>query len=874
MDGMDGKSARAEEEEMGGDEASGPGDSGHSTPGARGRCKPESASASERRSVAGPELASHLRHDAGPPHTGTVDAVGLKRPLPNPATRLIGRGPELAALSELLVRPDVRLLSLIGSPGVGKSRLGLAVAHCVAGGFIDGVALVPLVALTTADAVGPAIAQATGLVEQADHPLVERLIDNLRTRSVLLVLDNFEHVLPATSLLSDLLAACPGLKLLVTSRIPTRLSGELQVLVRPLDLPTLGRVLPIDALAAVPSVALFVERARAIRPDFALTVENASSVAEICVRLDGLPLAIELAAARARIMTPQDLLTRLVRVLPILTRGSPDQDERHRTLRDAMAWSYDLLNQPDQALLRRLAVFSGGWTLAAAEAICGPAVEPASPGMTAGAAYLGSVDVMEGLTTLEEHSLIEFDPAPEGLSRFRMLQTIHEYAAERLEAGDPAAGPISEREALRQRHAVYFLGLAEQAEPHLVGLRQVSYLDRLEAEFHNIRSALAWVRDGTGGSAGVELGLRLATALWRFWELRGHVSEGWQCLADLLARRSEPTVARARALNVAGYMAWLRGDLPRTRSLTQECLTLGRELGDAIASGWGLIGSGILAVGDGDLLRAAELLNDALAVVGSDGHYHARITALYWRSEVARAEGDLSQGELLLDDALRQAREYQDVWILAFMLLTRACIRLEQGDAAGTSGLICESLALRREIGDAWGIAGCVEGLGWARALQGAPERAASLFGAAEALREAVGMSRLPGLRANYERAVAAVRAQIDDARFQAAWAEGRLLTLDQVIEESLSPEAGAGGVRVRPVGAVLPASGLTPREREVAALIAHGFTSREIAERLVISERTADSHAEHIRDKLGLRSRRQIAAWAIEHGLVTPSQR
>ena len=415
------------------------------------------------------------------------------------------------------------------------------------------------------------------------------------------------------------------------------------------------------------------------------------------------------------------------------------------------------------------------------------------------------------------------------------------------------------------------LGLAEQAEPHLVGPHQVFHLDRLEAERHNIRAALVWSRDGTTGAAGVEQGLRLATALWRFWELRGHVMEGWQSLADLLSLQSEPTATRARALNVAAYLAWLRGDLPRTRSLTRECLALGREVGDTIAMGWGLIGSGILAVADGDLLCATGLLDDALAMIGPDGHYHAQITAMYWRSEVARAAGDARHADLLLDDALRHAREYEDVWILAFMLLTRACSRLERGDAASTSGPIRESLALRREIGDTWGIAGCVEGLGWASALQGAPERAARLFGAAEAIREAVGMAHMPGLRTSYERAVAAARAQIDDARFRAAWAGGRSLTLDQTIDEILSFDADTGDVQVRPTSAVFPASALTPREREVAALIAQGFTSREIAERLVISERTADSHAEHIRNKLGLRSRRQIAAWAMEHGLIAP---
>lgn len=820
--------------------------------------------------------------------------------LPSPATRLIGRERELALVCDLLEASDVRLATLTGSPGVGKTRLALASAQRVADMFVDGVAFVPLATLTAADAIGPAVAQAIGIVEPANRPQIDGLTDRLAGRSVLLVLDNIEHLLPASSLLTELLSTCPGLKLLLTSRIPTRLPGERLVVVEPLALPSLAHLPPMELLAAVPSVALFVERARAVRPDLTLTVANAASVAEICVRLDGVPLAIELAAARTRVMTSQELLARLSRALPLLTRGPTDLSPRHQTLRDAIAWSYDLLGPGEQQLFRRLGIFMGGWTLAAAEAVCTRTGEPAEPGATPGTTDLAPVDLLDGLTTLAEQSLIALDPASTEQTRFRMLETIREYARERLEASPTANRMAAELEELSERHANYFLALAEAAEPKLVGRQQVAHLDRLAADLSNVRVALEWCQAGRIGSTRIETGLRLATALWRFWELRGHVTEGWRYLADLLALQPEPTVARARALNVAGYLAWLRGDLNAAGALARECMDLGREVGDAVALGWGLIGSGVLACGGGDLVLAEALLDEALAVVGADSHYHGRITALYWRSEAVRARGDEEQAETLLDEAMRQAREFDDVWILAFMLLTRACLQLERGYTGAAPALIRESLALRRGIGDTWGIAGCIEALGWANALQGTADHAARLFGAAEALRERAGVARLPALRSNYQRAVESVRAQLDEAALQTSWAEGRALTRDQVIDEVLATAAGAalgpashasatwapGGAtalptggetaasaaRVQPIGVATGAWTLTRREREVAALIARGLTSREIAARLFISERTVDSHAEHIRQKLDLHSRLQIATWAVAHGLVADS--
>lgn len=782
---------------------------------------------------------------------------------------------------DLLVLPDVRLVTLIGPPGVGKTRLCVAVAQRMSGGLVDAVAFVPLAGLTTTEGVGPAIAQAIGIVEPANRSLGQSLAEHLRGGSLLLILDNLEHLLASAHLLSELPSACRGLTILVTSRIPTRLSGERAVLVHPLDLPTLPDLPPVDLLPDVPSMALFIERAQAARPDFVLTATNARSVAEICVRLDGLPLAIELAAARIRVMTSQELLDRLIRALPLLTRAPANLTPRHRTLRDAIAWSYDLLQPDEQSLFCRLAVFAGGWTLHAAEAVCGPANNPGSPR----AVHLTPVAVLDGLTTLAEHSLVELDPMSTEESRFRMLQTIREYGLERLEASNSATNALSDVEELRWRHAAYFLELAEHAEPHLVGRQQVAHLDRLEADLDNIREALEWSRAGTIGNA-AELGLRLATALWRFWELRGHVTEGWHYLDDLLARQPEPTVARAQALNVTGYLAWLRGDLDQSRALAQECLSLGRQVADTVALGWGLIGSGILAFGGRDLDQATRLLDEALATVGPDGHYHSRITALYWRSEVARAGGDDEGAEALLDDASRLARTHEDVWILAFMLLTRACLQLERGVVEGAPALLAESLTLRLEIGDFLGVVGCIEGLGWASAVLGDARRAARFFGAAEALRETMGATHLPGQRDNYDRAIAMARTQLDDVSFRAAWLGGQALTRDQVINEILSseadvapevPSAAPSSVSTSAAVPAWPSAGaprisvLTPREREVAALIGLGLTSRNIAERLVISERTADSHAEHIRQKLALRSRAQIAAWAVEHGLTPP---
>ncbi len=509
--------------------------------------------------------------------------------LPSQPNVLIGRDREVAAACAFMRRSDVHLLTLTGPGGTGKTRLGLQVAAALLGDFVDGVFFVPLAPLRDPALVASTIGQSLGVREAAGQALPAALQAYLQDKHLLLVLDNFEQVLPAAALLSDLLTAAPGLKVLVTSRATLHLSHEHQFPVSPLALPPGKHSVGVEALSQYAAVALFIHRALVVKPDFVVTPASAPALAEICQRLDGLPLAIELAAARTRLLPPQALLARLAHRLPLLTGGSRDLPARHQTLRATIEWSFDLLDASEQRLFARLAMFAGGWTVEAAERVCA--------GVGSGAdAQVDQVAVLDGLASLRDQSLVQQEPAldPEDEPRFTMLETIREYALERLAAN-------GETEETSRRHAGYYLALAEAAEPELRGPAQGVWLTRLETEHDNLRAALHWSLE----SGAEETALRLGGALWRFWYMHGHLSEGRRWLEMALAKSSAvPASVQAKVFNGAGNLAYGQSDYARAAAWHEASLALQRDLGDKAGLAASLTNLGNIAWSQGDYVRA------------------------------------------------------------------------------------------------------------------------------------------------------------------------------------------------------------------------------------------------------------------------------
>jgi predicted ATPase len=615
----------------------------------------------------------------------------------------------------------VRLLTLTGPGGVGKTRLGVQVAADLSADFADGVVFVSLAALSDATLVAASIAQAVEVKEVGGQALAATLQEALQDQQLLLLLDNFEQVLAAAPLVAELLAGCLQLKVLATSRAPLRVQGEQEFAVLPLALPAPTPLPDPEALAQVAAVALFLQRAQDIKPNFALSAQNAGAVVEICRRLDGLPLALELAAARVRLFPPPALLARLSSRLTLLVGGPRDVPARQQTLRATLDWSYSLLTAAERTLFARLAVFVGGRTLEAIEAVCNPQ---------------GDLDVLEGMESLVEKNLLRQEEGVGGEPRLVMLETIHEYARERLEAS-------GEAEEVRRRHAEYFVALAEAAAPELTGPQQGAWLQRLEAEHDNLRAALAWSRQ----QAAWEVGLRLGGALWRFWFMHGHLSEGRRWLEAVLGGRgAAPAPARATALNGAGMLAYHQGDYGRATALYEEALALKRELGD----------KGGIAV----------LLNNL--------------------GEVAYAQGDYGRATVLYEESLALRRELSDKGGIALSLRNLGNVAYEQGDYGRARALHEESLALCREIGNKYNAAYCLEGLAAVVCAQGQPERGARLLGAAAALRAGIGTPLPPSERAAQERTVATARAALGEDAFAAAWAKGQTMPLEQAIAYAL----------------------------------------------------------------------------------------
>jgi len=739
-------------------------------------------------------IASDLPADFPP--LKTLDARPYN--LPAQTTPFIGREGAIGAIKEHLSRGKVRLLTLSGVGGTGKTRLALQVAADLVDDFEHGVFFVPLAALSDSALVLPAIAQTFDVREAAGRPLHDQLKDYLREKEMLLVLDNFEQVVDAASCVSDLLSAAPRLKVVVTSREILRLSGETDFPVRPLSLPESKQLPPVNVLTQYDAVALFIERAAAVKPGFTVTSENAPAVAEVCHRLDGLPLAIELAAARVRVVPPQRMLAELSHRLSFLMGGARDLPAPQQTLRSAIDWSHDLLSPGAQKLFRRLAVFVGGCTLEAIESVCN----------------LGSdLPVLETVESLVDKSLVNETDA-HGEPRFAMLETIREYARERLVAA-------SEDERVRDRHLDYFLALAETLEARLMGAEQAVWVLRLDAEHENMRAAMEWDLIAAGSSGG----LRICAALLRFWYMRGYLAEGRRWFARVLGKPGvgEQTAERAKGLNAAGALAWRQGDYSAARVQYEESLVIRRKLGDRRGIASSLSNLGLLRLSQGDVAAAKTLIEQSLATMRELGDRVGIGNALGNLGIVAHREEDYSAAWPLLQEQLSICRELADRRGIAGALNNLGLVAHDRADYPTARALHEESMAIRHELGDRSGIAQSLNNLGGiasavgdfasakalfekslsiraelgerkeiADALTGVSDAAASLgdslraariWGAEERLREEIGSPLYPEDQRDHDRSVAAARAALgDDAAYDHAWQQGRALTLEQAI--------------------------------------------------------------------------------------------
>ena len=814
--------------------------------------------------------------------------------LPVQRSSFVGREREMLEVEFELA--TTRLLTLTGVGGSGKTRFALEVARDLLEAYPNGVWLVELAPLSEAALVPKAVAEALEVPERPQEPLTDTLADVLRDRQLLLVLDNCEHLLEAAAGLVDaLLDSCPRVRILATSREALGVEGEARWPVPPLAVPERGRTPSSEELEGYESVRLFVERARGHVPDFSLSPHNALTIVEVCRRLEGIPLAIELAAARVGTLSVEQIAERLGGSLELLTRGGRTAAPRQRTLKGTLDWSHNLLSENEKKLFGRLSVFAGGWTLEAAGAVgAGGGVE--------------EDDILDVLSGLVDKSLVVTESPEERSVRYRMLEPVRQYAVEKLEeSGKP--------EELRRLHAEYFLALAEEAHPELRGPQQKTWLERLEAEHDNLRAALSWALE----QGEVDLALRLGGDLWWFWMMRGHYGEGRSWLEEALAMDGRGSQeARAMALAGVGGLAGEQGDLDRAEEacveglellqeardaseakillltwlarvalsredyrratgLIEECVALSRQKGDGPLLAGSLLFLAHVHYGRGDPERAIELFEESMDLFREWGDKYGLAACLISLGRVVYVRGDLGRAAKLTEEAVALLREAGagGSWDAAVGLYNLGWMALLGNELDKARDLYEESLALARDIEMNPLVVYGLEGFACVAGAQEEAQRAAQLWGAAEALHEAKGIPRDPDWLAEADARISAVRSGLGEEAWEVAWRKGRAMTLEEAIEYALSKEEPSittlSSAHEQTPTSSLPEhpAGLTSREVEVLGLVATGMTNAQVAQRLFISPRTVQRHLNSVFHKLGVSSRTAATRFALEHGLV-----
>jgi len=768
-----------------------------------------------------------------------------------PLTDLVGRDQDMTAIKQLLQQPKARLVTLVGPPGVGKTHLALQVARELESTFADGAFFVPLAPVSDQGLVLATIAQHLKL-----PPSPDTLTEYLAGKQILLVLDNFEQVVAAADSLVGLMVSCPDVKLLVTSRESLRVRGEYEF--------------PVPPLPQEWAVNLFVQRVQAIQPEFRLEPDLAETIAEICRRLDGLPLAIELSAARIKLFPPPVLLKRLEDQLQVLTNGPRDLPHRHQTLRAAVQWSYDLLPPGEQRLFRRLGVFAGGCTLEAAN-------------------HVAPLEVESGIESLINKNLLQQGSPIDGEMRISMLQTIREYALEQLAMS-------GEYETVQRAHAQYFRGLAEYAEYQLIGTEVTFWLERLEREHNNIRAALKWGLD----SEDSDLVQRLSGSLWRFWFLRGHLTEGRKWLEAALTMSSEiDPVIEVKVLSAAGYLAATQSDFTRAEFLCEKALQISHQTNDEKSMALALFGLANTANWGRNYIRARSLFEASLELYRKlDDHWGIASTLAYLGS-VLFFQGEYEEARVLLDQALVFFRKLHQDWGMAFSLYSSGLVAINQKDlkqaqrqleesqtllrrlgdkrglvrtSAGLAkialeqnrfpearALILNAMSLTREVGDSWSATVIVDLMGSLVLRCNKVELAVQLFGAAEALRDAISVPLSPAFRDWRQNDYLAARAKLSQENLMQLWVDGSIYSLEKAIELFKQVKLQLEH----------PPNELTLREIDVLRLVGKGLSDAEIAEDLILSVRTVNAHLRSIYRKLGVTSRTAATRWALENGYV-----